>query len=107
MALKASIKFGSNTVQVEADEPKELFREAGFFTDLPQECGHCKSKNIAPHHRKVKSYDFYSIKCLDCLHEFGLGQAKEGGHLFPKWKDGWKAPFSKDSDSTSDDSAWD
>lgn len=92
--IKATTKIGNTSVSVEAEDPKELFQAIGFFAEMPQKCGHCDSQCISPTHRKVKGYDFYSLKCGDCRYEFRFGQTKEDQSLFPKTQEGWVAPYS-------------
>ena len=103
--IKANIKLGNTQIQIEAEDTKKLFEAAGFFSELPQKCGHCNSGNIGPHFRRIKGYEFYSLKCSDCNHEFGLGQKKEDKSLFPKFKEGWKDAFQHQADGGGD--AWD
>lgn len=91
--MPATIKIGSNlTITVPGTDIKQLFKDVSFWTnDFPTSCGMCQSTNIAPAHRVAQGYDFYSAKCGACGAEYSFGQAKEGGHLFPKRE--WKPPF--------------
>lgn len=93
--LKLQTKIGNMALVVEGDEPKELFKQLGFFANLPCSCGHCHEEKIVPSHRNIKGFDFYFLKCLnpECGYEFAFGQTKEGGHLFPKNE--WKAPYQR------------
>jgi hypothetical protein len=99
--LKATVNIGKTAITVEAEGQKELFKEVGFFSELPCKCGSCKSENITLSHRKIKNFDFYSVVCMDCKHEFALGQKKEDGSLFPKGE--WKPPYTRDGGSGPDD----
>ena len=65
-------------------------------------CGNCKSNNLQLTHRQPKGYDYYSVTCKDCRHEFKFGQVKETKHLFQK---GWEPPYESDNEGggTTDD----
>lgn len=92
MSLKLQIKFGSSTVMVEADDVRDLAKEASFFNELPCQCNHCKSSNLGFKHRNVQENDYYEFVCRDCGHYLKLGVLKKGG-LYPNFKEGWQAPF--------------
>jgi len=63
-------------------------------------CGNCESPNLSFQHKTPKGYDYYSVRCDDCRHEFKFGQQKETGRLFPK---GWEPPFSGGEGTDRDD----
>jgi len=98
--MPATIKIGSSlTISVPGVDIKQLFKDVSFWTnDFPKVCGLCKSENIAPAHRVAQGFDFYSAKCGGCGAEYSFGQAKEGGHLFPKRE--WKPPFQRDGEQS-------
>jgi hypothetical protein len=63
----------------------------GFLGDCvslfgTKKCGACGSEDIAPEHRKVQSYDFYSWKCNACQKKLRLGVTKDTHQLFAKRK---------------------
>jgi hypothetical protein len=91
--MPATIKIGSTlSISVPGTDIKQLFKDVSFWTnDFPKKCGRCESENLAPAHRNVKGFDYYSAKCGACGGEYAFGQAKEGGHLFPKRE--WKPPY--------------
>jgi hypothetical protein len=100
MSIKATTKIGLTNITVEATDIKDLFKQIGVFTELPNQCS-CGSQNIRLKHRVAKSYDFYSLKC-ECNKEFALGQMKEGGGLFPKGP--WEVPQRSNDGGGRDDS---
>jgi len=55
--------------------------------ELDSACGHCGSKAIVPEHRNAGGYEYYSLRCRDCLSQLDFGQLRDGGGLFPKRKD--------------------
>ena len=90
--IKANTRLGTVTIQIEAENTKDLFKELAFFSQCPTECGNCGSKEIRPSHSTAKGYDFYQMECSACRHELKFGQRKEDGGLFPKHdegKNGW------------------
>lgn len=83
---------GRITFEVEAAEPKALFRELASIQevfDSEHICGVCRSARIRMQARKVEDFDFYELVCTksECRARFAFGQAKKGGALFPKRKD--------------------
>jgi hypothetical protein len=90
MPIRATTKIGVTNITVDAKDIKDLFQQIGIFTELPNKCA-CGSENIRLRHRVAKGYDFYSLLCGDCGHEFALGQLKEGGNLYPKGP--WAPPY--------------
>lgn len=97
MSFKANAKLGSLSVQIEAEDMKELIQAATLFAEAPREC-ECGSTNIMPKHRHVQDYDFYEMCCLDCGHSFKISTSKrEGNPLFFDRRTQWEAPYVKDS----------
>lgn len=109
MAITMRLKIGGSEIAVAGKNLKELIREASVFSELPCECGLCKSKNIGFKYRMTKDEDeYYEMLCRDCLATYALGQHKNGDTLFPKGnKDtgGWDEKYErrKDDDRGRDD----
>jgi len=99
--IKGSIKVGSATIQVEAETQVGLVKAAGFWGECPSKCGNCKSSNIGFFSRSPSGNLYVGVKCGDCKYEMNFGQNKEGGHLFIKHDEGWKAPWAPDGNQTS------
>lgn len=97
MSYKANVKLGAVPVQVEADNLKDLIKQASFFSEVPAECT-CGSTDLVPRHRKHEDNDFYEIFCKACEQTLGLGQHRTGGTLFVKNGDGWKPPYRRNNE---------
>lgn len=92
--MKAHYKTtnGRLTFEMQAENPKDLFRqisEVQEVFDSEPTCGCCGSTDLRFLARKVDDYDFYELACQaqGCRARFAFGQAKKGGALFPKRKD--------------------
>lgn len=99
MSIKANLKVGTTTIQVEADSVKDLIKEISFFNELPPQCGKCGDRDLGFRHRNVDKNDYFEMVCNnpECGFTFPLGQHKEGGTLFPNYTKGWTAPFQRNS----------
>lgn len=98
MAIQLKFKVGNIEVAVNGKEEKEAIRNAAFWSQLPCECGACASKNIGFKFSSPQGYEYYSLICKDCAHEFKFGIRQSDHGLFPKADDnganGWTPPFS-------------
>jgi hypothetical protein len=90
--MKAHFYSKNRQIAVEVEgNLKEVFKQiatAQEVFDAESSCGCCNSTNIRFQHRNVDKNDFYEMVCVDCNARFQFGQAKEGGTLFPKRKEG-------------------
>jgi hypothetical protein len=77
------------TVEVDADNQKELFKAMSAAQELVGEakCGACGSENLRFVVRHVEGNDYYELRCADCGAVLQFGQHKAGGTLFPRRKD--------------------
>lgn len=96
------------TFEVEVpNDMKAAFRFLASANEIfgIRECGNCGSKNLKFQFRQAKNKegkicDYYSIKCLDCGHEFKFGiRQAEGQPLFPKT---WEPPYQKPAQQQDD-----
>ena len=87
---------------VEVSDVKQAFQFIAYAGSVFNVgcCGNCESDDLKLAHRQPQGYDYYSVVCNECRHEFKFGQQKETGHLFPK---GWEPPFESDGDDGGDD----
>lgn len=98
MSLKANIKMGSTTIQVEADNVKDLIKEVSFFNELPHKCQNCSDTDLGFRHRSVSGNEYYELVCNnpDCGFTFPLGQHKDNKDtLFPNYTKGWQPPYKR------------
>jgi hypothetical protein len=92
--IKANIKVGNATIQVEGENPCSLVEQAGFWGECPTKCGHCNSENIGFFSRTPSGNLYVGMKCRDCGYEFNFGQNKEPkGGLFIRHDQEWQAPY--------------
>ncbi len=84
---------------VDVSDVKQAFEFLAYAETVfgVDQCGNCSSSNLKLDHRQPQGYDYYSVVCKDCRHEFKFGQVKESGQLFQK---GWEPPYESDGDST-------
>jgi hypothetical protein len=75
-------------LECDVSSPKEAVKELSNYSELFRDscCGVCKSTNITLEHRCVDSYEFFSLRCMDCGAELSFGQTKDGKRLFAKRK---------------------
>ena len=77
------------TVEIEAADIKELFKELGPVQEVlgPTTCicGKCQCIDIRLLHRKQGKFDFYELMCTKkgCGAKLALGQ-NDAGNLFPR-----------------------
>jgi hypothetical protein len=92
--MKIKINIGQAQLEFEGRDYKEVAKEASAFSQLTT-CGLCKSHNVSiDYHSAVakdgdkagQSFDYYSVKCLDCTARNQLGQYKAGGWFPKKWE---------------------
>jgi hypothetical protein len=102
--LKAHLNcFGGRvTFEMEADNPKALFKKLALVQEVfgaEDKCGCCGSQDIVYRTRLWDGNDYYELHCRECGAAFAFGQKKDGGGLFPKRRDkegdtlengGWK-----------------
>ena len=95
MSARVKAKIGSTVVEVEGAGIKDVIQALSPYYDVfsEKECGKCGSQELGVNHRKAKTFDFYSLKCLSCGYRLDFGQHQEGGTLFPKRKDKDKNPI--------------
>ena len=89
MSIKATVRVGKGcNISLEASNPVELIKAASQFSQLPSQCGHCKSENLGFMHRQTGDkgqYDYLHIKCQDCGAQADLGQSETiKGNVFFK-----------------------
>ena len=85
--VKANIKVGNSTIQIEEERPVDLVEAAGFWGECPVKCGNpnCGSESIGFFSRTPKGNLYVGMKCRECKYELNFGQNKEGGKLFIKY----------------------
>src|SRR5215469_8582217 len=90
MKARLALLHGRLAVEVDASDPKDLFRQLGQMAEVFEAdaaCGACGSEAIRPNCRSVDNFDYYALRCNACGAELSFGQRKDGG-LFPKRQDG-------------------
>lgn len=98
--IKANIKIGNASIQVEAETQVALVDHAGFWGEVPTECGQCKSSNVGFFSRRAQGYLYVGVQCQDCSYTLNFGQNQEGGRLFIKSDEGWKPPYQSSNDAS-------
>ena len=94
MSIKANIKVGGATIQIESDTQAGLIEAAGFWGDCPGKCGNCQSPNIHFFSRTPGGNLYVGMKCHDCNHSLNFGQNKEPkGNLYIKQDEPWNPPY--------------
>jgi hypothetical protein len=75
-------------VEIDANTPKEVFKELASFQEVFAEtiCGACNSEDLKFQVRTVEGNDYYEMRCKSCFAKLSFGQNKTGGGLFPKRK---------------------
>lgn len=95
--MEANIKLGGNTtIKVTGETPVDIIKAISQFSQLPTQCGHCDSKDIAFRHRtagNANEYNYLTLHCNSCGAALDIGQQKVGGGIFPTFfpKDANKA----------------
>ncbi len=80
---------GRLAVKIDAPDVKGLFRSLATIQsslEAESECGICKSKEILYSVRVHDESEYFELICSSCGSQFGFGQHKKGGTLFPKRK---------------------
>jgi len=75
-------------IKVTGNTPVELIKAVSQFSQLPSECGKCKSNNLGFRHRvagQSNEYDYLTLTCNDCGASLDLGMTKVGEGIFPKF----------------------
>lgn len=94
MAIKAKYTVNSKCqLEFEGKDVKDMFQKLSHIGDVfgQGRCGNCESDNVQMQHRQPSGFDYYSVVCKDCRHEFKFGQMKDSGKLFPKGQ--WEPPY--------------
>lgn len=87
--IEIQVKVGGKSLtKVSGDDLKKVFEEAAFFQSLPSVCPRCQAAYRLAH-RKHEGNHYYTLIC-DNGHQSGLGQHKDGGNLFYKYRDPWQ-----------------
>lgn len=89
--LQCRLRIGIQGVDVCAPDMAGLWRQMALFDRLPDACGLCGSADIAPGHRCVREFEFFSLRCRACQAELPLSRRRDGG-LFPRQLQGWQHP---------------
>jgi hypothetical protein len=90
--MKAHVRCKWATVEVEGENPKNLFSAISRAYEVFSEpcCGLCGKDDIRPVVRVVtsgkKTFEYFEYQCNSCFAKLSLGQSNEGGGLFPKRK---------------------
>jgi hypothetical protein len=87
MSVTIQTKLGIHTITVTGSDDKEAIEKLGCFGELPQ--SDPDGNPVSLGHRKAQGYDFYELRGQNGW-RYALGQAKEGGRLFPKRDEGWQ-----------------
>jgi phage FluMu protein Com len=85
--MKAQLKVRGNlTIEVEAEQQKDLFRVLAGAQEVfgEKNCGKCKSGDVLFRVRTVKGLEFFELVCGRCRAVLQLGVHREGGTLFPR-----------------------
>jgi hypothetical protein len=90
--LHAEVFIGLVRIEVRAPDIQELIRQISQFDQLPATCGHCGGLDLAPRHRRVREFEFFSLHCSSCHWTLPLGRRRDGG-LFPRLAKGWQPPW--------------
>lgn len=87
MSMKAHVRLGQLTFQIEAETQKEMFKNIASVQEVFSEecCGLCKGTELRFVVREVEGNEFPELHCLnpECKAKLAYGQAKTGGVLFP------------------------
>ena len=92
--MKAIIPMSNGTIEIEASDIKELFRQMAAASEVfgDRNCGCCGGDAIMPVVRHVekskKQYEYFELKCVDpkCRAKLSFGQFQDGSGLFPNRK---------------------
>lgn len=86
--IKATTRFGSYDITVEAANSKHLIMGISFFSELTQKAGVCPvcktADNLSLNHRNFDGMDFYAVQCLPCWQEYPIGNKKDDKGLYPR-----------------------
>jgi len=106
--ITASCKVGDLTIQVAAENQKDLIEQIAFWSQLPTACPMCGA-SVYLYHRQPQGYDYYGLKCVGeegdgtNAHECNFGQYKEGGGALFYKADSWADAWVPQADGYSDD----
>ena len=92
--MKLSLSIGKSLLEFDGKDFKETAKTAAALTQASN-CGLCKSENVALGFKVVKgkegtdkagqSFDYYSVKCVDCGAEAVFGMYQSGGMFLKQW----------------------
>ena len=89
--MKSIIPTAIGSIEIEASDVKELFRQMAAVAEVfgDRHCGCCGEEGVAPlvrHVEKNKKQDeYFEMRCLNpkCRARLSFGQFQDGSGLFP------------------------
>jgi hypothetical protein len=78
---------------LEVETHMGFFRDTSFISDLPSECGNCKSLDLKMAYSQPKGYEYGEVRCLDCNYRLTFGIRKADHYMFAKE---WEPPYNGD-----------
>ena len=79
----------TTTIEISADDPKELVQKASFWSCLPHSCPVCQ-KDLVFTYRTPKNFKYYGVRCTGTpSHATSFGVNMEGGGLYYKASAAW------------------
>lgn len=84
--MKAHFRANGLTIELEAANTKDLFKEVAKTQEIFGEdfCGNCKGENIRFQVREVDGNEFPELVCKTCGYKLAFGLSKQKkGEMFP------------------------
>jgi hypothetical protein len=79
------------TIEIEADNERDLIKHAAFWQSLPTACPHCRTPLVLSY-RTPQNNEYFELRCTGdkAVHSINLGQPKDDGKpLYFDYKKSW------------------
>lgn len=87
---KITIQGPTYEITIEADNERELIKQAAFWQSIPPECPICHAP-LTLNYRTPQTFEYYELKCTgNPSHSVNFGEAKNTHNLYFDAKKQWK-----------------
>lgn len=95
---KLTLHTPTYTVEIAAEDERDIFKKAAFWLSLPTDCPVCGS-SVVLDYRTPKTFKYYELKCTGTpAHKTNLGQPQDGGTLYLDASKPWELSHFQASD---------
>jgi hypothetical protein len=102
---KIIIETPTFRIEIDADNERDLIKQAAFWQSIPAFCPICKAPLIL-NYRRPQTFEYYEVKCTGIpSHSVNFGEAKGTHNLYFDAKKQWKT-FSPNAIDQADEPVW-